>query len=314
MTYSQTLANHILDTLKKTLTDKGIRYQTLAEAMGVSIATVKRMMNKPSLPFDTLLEICHLVGLSFEELLDRTQDAQSRRAVFTQEQDEAFHKEPGLYAFLANIFWRDKTLIDLKREYGLTDASCYLYLRKLEKLGILQLGIDNSYHFLISERISFEQHSRFARQQARQAMSVLGDYLVENMHRPNNYMALCQLHLGERGHGADRSHEGVLASGAQAQPPRHRPAGGQQDLHHVAATGGLRLPELRRSDPQHRQLIPVDPAGSSISARQNAATLPVAPAAPVASGCSARVSRQMRMASGRQCSMSQSTSFLPRHD
>lgn len=25
----------------------------------------------------------------------------------------------------------------------------------------------------------------------------LGDYLVENMHRPNNYMALCQLHLGE---------------------------------------------------------------------------------------------------------------------
>lgn len=197
MTYSQTLANHILDTLKKTLTDKGIRYQTLAEAMGVSIATVKRMMNKPSLPFDTLLEICHLVGLSFEEPLDRTQDAQSRRAVFTQEQDEAFHKEPGLYAFLANIFWRDKTLIDLKREYGLTDASCYLYLRKLEKLGILQLGIDNSYHFLISERISFEQHSRFARQQARQAMSVLGDYLVENMHRPNNYMALCQLHLGE---------------------------------------------------------------------------------------------------------------------
>jgi hypothetical protein len=56
------------------------------------------MMNKPSLPFDTLLEICHLVGLSFE-LLDRTQDAQSRRAVFTQEQDEAFHKEPGSTPF-----------------------------------------------------------------------------------------------------------------------------------------------------------------------------------------------------------------------
>ena len=77
---------------------------------------------------------------------------QSRRAVFTQEQDEAFHKEPGLYAFLANIFWRDKTLIDLKREYGLTDASCYLYLRKLEKLGILQLGIDNSYHFIMIDQ------------------------------------------------------------------------------------------------------------------------------------------------------------------
>ena len=87
--------------------------------------------------------------------------------------------------------------MDLKREYGLTDASCYLYLRKLERLGILQLGLDNSYHFLISERISFEQHSRFARQQARQAMAVLGDYLVENMHKSNNYMALCQLHLDE---------------------------------------------------------------------------------------------------------------------
>ncbi|MDO2950184.1 helix-turn-helix domain-containing protein [Aeromonas simiae] len=197
MPYSQVLANNILETLKKILNDKGIRYQSLADALGVSIATVKRMMNKPSLPFDSLLEICHLVGLSFEELLERTQDAQSRRAVFTKEQDDAFHNEPGLYAFLANIFWREKSLVDLRREYGLTDASCYLYLRKLEKLGILQLGIDNSYHFLISERITFEQHSRFARQQARQAMTMLGDYLVDNMHKTNNYMALCQLHLEE---------------------------------------------------------------------------------------------------------------------
>ncbi|MFL9708895.1 helix-turn-helix domain-containing protein, partial [Aeromonas veronii] len=77
MTYSQELANNILETLKKTLNDKGIRYQTLAETLDVSIATIKRMMNKPSLPFDTLLQICHLAGLSFEELMERTQDAQS---------------------------------------------------------------------------------------------------------------------------------------------------------------------------------------------------------------------------------------------
>lgn len=44
MTYSQTLANHILDTLKKTLTDKGIRYQTLAEAMGVSQGKIMNVL------------------------------------------------------------------------------------------------------------------------------------------------------------------------------------------------------------------------------------------------------------------------------
>ncbi|SIR54122.1 DNA-binding transcriptional regulator, XRE family [Aeromonas sp. RU39B] len=197
MSYSQELAQQILDTLKQALLDKGLRYQELADALGVSIATIKRMMNKPSLPFDTLLEICHLVGLSFDELLERTQDAQSRRAEFTKEQDDAFHNEPGLYAFLANIFWREKSLAEIQQEYSLSEASCYLYLRKLEKLGVLQLGLDNSYHFLISERITFEQHSRFARQQARQAMSVLGNYLLDNMHRPNNYIALCQMHLEE---------------------------------------------------------------------------------------------------------------------
>ncbi len=131
MPYSQVLANNILETLKKILNDKGIRYQSLADALGVSIATVKRMMNKPSLPFDSLLEICHLVGLSFEELLERTQDVQSRRAVFTKEQDDAFHNEPGLYAFLANIFWREKSLVDLRREYGLTDALMLLHLHRL---------------------------------------------------------------------------------------------------------------------------------------------------------------------------------------
>ena len=141
----------------------------------------------------------------------------------------------------------------------------------------------------------------------RQAMSVLGTHLVENMHRSNNYMALCQLHLNEREAMAliDRM-KGVLASGAQAQPPRHRPAGGQQDLHHVAATGGLRLPELRRRDPQYRQLIPADPAGSAVSwlAPERRYSASCTCRAPVASGCNARVSRQMRMASGRQCSIS----------
>ncbi len=131
------------------------------------------------------------------------------------------------------------------------------------KLGILQLGIDNSYHFLISERISFEQHSRFARQQARQAMSVLGDYLVENMHKSNNYMALCQLHLDESEAMALIERMKEYWHQGSSSTARHRPAGGQQDLHHVAAAGRLRLPELRRPDPQYRQLIPADPAGSA---------------------------------------------------
>ena len=172
MTYSQTLANNILDTLKKTLTDKGIRYQTLAEAMGVSIATVKRMMNKPSCRSIPCWRSATWWGCRSRSCWTAGRPEPPRR--LHPGAGRGIPQGAGLYAFLANIFWRDKTLIDLKREYGLTDASCYLYLRKLEKLGILQLGIDNSYHFLISERISFEQHSRFARQQARQAMSVLG--------------------------------------------------------------------------------------------------------------------------------------------
>ena len=69
---------------------------------------------------------------------------------------------------------------------------------------------------------------------------------------------------------------------------------------------------LRRSDPQHRQLIPVDPAGSAMSVARTPLLCQLH--LPRAGGerLQCPVSRQMRMASGRQCSMSQSTSFPPR--
>ena len=59
----------ILNALKLTMRSKGITYKTLANKLGCSEPSVKRIFSTEKVSFERVEEICDLVGLSILELV-----------------------------------------------------------------------------------------------------------------------------------------------------------------------------------------------------------------------------------------------------
>ncbi|MER8700455.1 helix-turn-helix transcriptional regulator [Mesorhizobium sp. M1273] len=74
----------IFEALKRTLKAKGITYRVLAERMGVSEPTVKRIFHERNCKLDRLMEICTAAGVELENVLgsiteDQDPPTRSRR-------------------------------------------------------------------------------------------------------------------------------------------------------------------------------------------------------------------------------------------
>ncbi|TIU85390.1 MAG: helix-turn-helix transcriptional regulator, partial [Mesorhizobium sp.] len=59
----------IFEALKRTLKAKGLTYRTLAERMGVSEPTVKRIFHEKNCKLDRLMEICVAADVELENVL-----------------------------------------------------------------------------------------------------------------------------------------------------------------------------------------------------------------------------------------------------
>ncbi|TIX35751.1 MAG: helix-turn-helix transcriptional regulator, partial [Mesorhizobium sp.] len=59
----------IFEALKRTLKAKGVTYRVLAERMGVSEPTVKRIFHERNCKLDRLMEICTAAGVELENVL-----------------------------------------------------------------------------------------------------------------------------------------------------------------------------------------------------------------------------------------------------
>lgn len=132
-------ATQLLEALKQHLKRQGIGYQQLAEKSGMSLVSVKRWLNRPSLELDKLLQLCHWVGLELNELCLLAE--QNREAVyFSENVEQVLEQEPALFDLYTAIITGCRRLSELEREFDLDPASCYLYVRKLEQLELVQLN------------------------------------------------------------------------------------------------------------------------------------------------------------------------------
>jgi DNA-binding Xre family transcriptional regulator len=88
----------LVQTLRKTLSSRGIRYRDLAENLKVSEATIKRAFSKESFDLGRLAEICRFLNLSFFDLAklarENTEDQSSR---LTLPQEEALAADSDLF-------------------------------------------------------------------------------------------------------------------------------------------------------------------------------------------------------------------------
>jgi len=139
----------ILDALRARLRAAGITYKLLAERIGVSESSVKRMFGQKDMALSRLAEICQATGIPLEELLRGALDTRPKLDALSLPQERSLVANPRLLlmAICCLGHWNVEQVIDT---YKLTEAECITLLAELDRLGLIELKPLNRYQLRVS--------------------------------------------------------------------------------------------------------------------------------------------------------------------
>jgi len=138
--------------LKQILKKQGIRYKDLAEIMQTSEPTIKRLFQEQDCKLSRLIDICDALGISFNDLTDIASNTPVEPTGLTLETEQALAADPSLTSFFMLLISEISPEV-IAQQSQLTSSDVYLYLRELEKLGLVRLGKQDSVHILVKRPI-----------------------------------------------------------------------------------------------------------------------------------------------------------------
>lgn len=134
----------LVEVLKKALRGRGVTYRGVAEAVGLSESSVKRLFATGNMSVSRLEQICAVAGLELAELLEVARAGERRPAQLTEEQERALAADARLL-LVALLACTDWTIADMRAVYRLDEPELTRLLARLDRLKILD--------FLPGERI-----------------------------------------------------------------------------------------------------------------------------------------------------------------
>ncbi len=173
------LAQEVCAILKKELRKCHISYRNLANELGVSEVSIKRLLNNSQpLSMQRLINIAHLINLPLSKLVGEAEKNLYAIPVFTKEQDHAFFEHPPLFTFWTELT-EHRTANEIAERHNLNEASTHLYLRQLEKLKLIELQQHNACRLLVPTHTSFEKGSKYPQFFTRQVLNRLQDRVID---------------------------------------------------------------------------------------------------------------------------------------
>jgi transcriptional regulator with XRE-family HTH domain len=130
--------SQLFTTIKRQLKLQGKTYRDVAAALGLSEASVKRLLTSDTLGVDRLVEISNLLGFTLAELAQEAAVSETRVRTLgvAQERELVSDTRLLLVAVCALNHW---TLADMLAVYRLTEAECLQKLLVLDRLHLIAL-------------------------------------------------------------------------------------------------------------------------------------------------------------------------------
>lgn len=146
----------MVDVVKRVLRQRGITYAKVAQGIGLSEASIKRLFARRDMSLTRLEQICALIPLELADLLEMTRDAEGRIREMSREQEEALIKEPRLLlvALLVVSHW---TVSDILDKYRLDKAELIGLLTRLDRMKLIDLLPDNRIKVRLARNFNWRQ-------------------------------------------------------------------------------------------------------------------------------------------------------------
>lgn len=139
----------VIHVLRAELRAAGITYKVLAERIGMSESSVKRMFGQKDMALSRLAQICKAAGVAMEDVLRGAADIVPHADTLTLTQEKSLIAKPQLM-LMAICCLGHWTLEQVLETYKLTEAECIVALAELDRLGLIQLKPGNRYSLRVS--------------------------------------------------------------------------------------------------------------------------------------------------------------------
>lgn len=139
----------LLDTLKRELKGQGLTYADLAERVGLSESSIKRMFSSSRLSLERLEALCHAVGMEISDLVARMGADRKRVALLSEEQEREIADNPRLLLVAISVLnlW---TFEEILATYELSEHEVIQLLARLDRLDIIELLPLNRFKLVVA--------------------------------------------------------------------------------------------------------------------------------------------------------------------
>lgn len=156
---AQTLA--LIDALKQVLKEQSITYSQVAEHLGMSLASVKRLFSEKQFSLRRLDSVCELAGVEISDLARRIErDRKISHLTVEQEQQLVEDEKLLIVAVLALNQWTYQQIITA---YDFTDVELVRYLAKLDRIKMIDLLPGNRIKSLITTDFQWHKNGPIQR-------------------------------------------------------------------------------------------------------------------------------------------------------
>jgi len=146
----------LIQVLKKALREKGITYAHIAQSIGLSESSVKRLFAEGDFTLSRLEHLCGLLDLEIVDLLELLHAAETRVAELTEAQERELVGDARLLlvGILAISYW---SFSDMLETYRFTEAELTGLLTRLDRLGIIELHTENRFKVRLARNFSWRK-------------------------------------------------------------------------------------------------------------------------------------------------------------
>jgi transcriptional regulator with XRE-family HTH domain len=134
--------DQIVAALRRVLKARGFTHRRLADALGVSEPTVKRMFGRRSVTLGRLEAVCELAGVDLYELARMAHREAGLPRELSVEQEDALARDARLLTVF-HLLLSEWTVPEILADYALTEAELVRLLVRLERLGLIELAPGN---------------------------------------------------------------------------------------------------------------------------------------------------------------------------
>jgi transcriptional regulator with XRE-family HTH domain len=147
-------ASAVVDVLKRELKARGVTYAQVAQRIGMSEPSIKRMFSQRNFTLARLDEICTAAGIEFTELTREFNREQHLLTQLTEEQEREIVDDPKLFLVAMSVL-NLMSFEDIVNEYTLAPAEVVGLLARLDRIGVIELLPNNRFRLKVARTFAW---------------------------------------------------------------------------------------------------------------------------------------------------------------